>query len=200
MKKYFKRGIGTIIPIALVFWVLNMFYGWIDSIVVMLLPSSVVYAWWYVFPLTIALFILIELIGFIFSLPPFIWIKKKIETKIVNRVPYIKGIYNFGTELADSFMTDVKGDGEVIIIESGELCKTDGVMIGILMDSKNNLITLPTVPNPSNGFLLKTTNYEILGTIIGECMKILTSMGKLGGEKWLEKNKYKIKFKKEEDK
>lgn len=193
--KYFKIGIGILIPFAIVFGVLNWLYGIFSNIVISLLPSSLTYEWWYVIAFVIGLAIVIFLIGWIFSSFKIVrWIKKKFD-KLVNRVPLVGKIYDFGLELVDSFIADAKADGEVIIIESGEMCKTDGLMIGILADKKNNLITLPTVPNPSNGFLIKTTNYNILGTVIGDALKILTSMGRLGGDKWLLLNKDKMEIK-----
>ena len=191
--KYFKIGIGTLIPFVIVFYVLNLIYNLFNGVVLTLLPSSISYQWWFVFPVIIGLVIIIELIGFILSFFKLAkWSKKKFD-KLVDKVPFVGKLYNFGLELVDSFIADTKGDGEVIIIESGEMCKTDGVMIGVLMDKEHNIINLPTAPNPSNGFLIKTTNYNILGTVIGEMLKIVTSMGKLGGDKWLLLNKDKMK-------
>lgn len=191
--KYFKIGIGILVPFAIVFFVINWLYGTFSNIVISLLPSSMQYEWYYVIVFIVGLAVVIFLIGWIFSSFKIVkWIKKKFE-KLVDKVPLVGSLYSFGLELVDSFIADTKGDGEVIIIESGEMCQTDGMMIGVLTNQKYNLITLPTVPNPTNGFLIKTTNYNILGTVIGDMVKILTSMGRLGADKWLLKNQDKIK-------
>ena len=193
LSKYLKVGIGILVPFGIVFFVLNWLYGMFSDIVISLLPSTMTYEWYYVLVFIVGLAIIIILIGWAFSSFKLIkWFKRQFE-KLVNKVPLVGTVYNFGLELVDSFLADTKGDGEVVIIESGEMCKTDGMMIGILTNKENNLITLPTVPNPTNGFLIKTTNYNVLGIVIGDMVKILTSMGRLGADKWLKKNAHKIK-------
>ena len=181
MKKYFKIGIGTIIPTALVLWVLNIIYGFIDSIVVAVLPSSVEYQNWFVLPLIVALFILILLIGFIFSQFKIVrWGKKQFE-KLIKRVPVVGAIYKFGNEIVDSFVVDVNEDGDlqVIEIEFGGL-----LSLGVLTDEEHSLGFLLSAPSPVTGYVFKLPNYRKLDMTFMEAVKINTSLGKIGGNRW----------------
>ncbi len=183
MKKYFKIGIGTIIPTALVFMVLNWLYGWIDSIVVMILPNTMEYQWWYVFPFIVAIVILVFIIGVGFSfIRPIRWGKKQFE-KVVKRVPVVGAIYKFGNEIVDSFVTDVNEDGDlqVIEIEFGGL-----LSLGVLTDEEHSLGFLLSAPSPVTGYVFKLPNYRKLDMTFMEAVKINTSLGKIGGFAWTE--------------
>ena len=182
MKKYFKIGIGTIIPTALVLWVLNMLYGFIDKIVVAVLPSSVEYQVWFVLPLIVILFILIELVGFFFSHIRLVkWINKQFE-KLIKKVPIIGVIYEFGLEIVDSFITDNKLNGEKFVVE----IKYGGQKkIGLLSDEIMKIVFVPTAPNPMNGEVIKVDEYKIIAKMkVKDFFKLIGSLGSIGAEKW----------------
>ena len=182
MKKYFKIGIGTIVPVLLVIMVLWWLYNKVNDTVIALLPSQLDYQWWYVFVFIIILVVIIFLIGLLFSfIKPLKWVKKQFETKVINRIPYIRGIYKFGTEIVDSFITDVKDDGDlqVIEIEFGGLKS-----LGVLTDEKNSLGFLLSAPSPVTGYVFKIPSYKKLDMTFMEAVKINTSLGKIGGDKW----------------
>jgi len=182
MKKYFKIGIGTIVPVGLVIIVFTWLYSKVSDLVISVLPSSMSYEWYYVFPFILGIVIIIFLIGVVFSLiKPLKWAKKQIEEKVITRVPYVKGVYKFGTEIVDSFVTDVKEDGDlqVIEIEFGGL-----LSLGVLTDEEHSLGFLLSAPSPITGYVFKLPNYRKLDMTFMEAVKINTSLGKIGGKKW----------------
>jgi len=181
LSKYLKVGIGILTPFILVFMVLSWLYNSVSGVVIKLLPSTLSYEWWYVFVFIVGILIVILLLGVMFSQFKLVkWFKKKID-KLINRVPLLNKIYNFGLELADSFLADTKDDGEIIIVEVETAM---GKMLGMLTDPINNIITIPTTPNPTNGFLIQREDYKVVDLTIGEFLKIVGSMGKLGGVRW----------------
>ena len=183
--KYFKIGISILIPIALVFQVLSWFYNSLSGIVLKILPNSMTYEWWYVFVFVIGTIIAIFLIGFLFSfITPLRWAKNKIEEHIVNRIPVVNKVYNFGKEISDSFITDIKEDGDlqVIEIDFGGLKS-----LGVLTDEVNGLGFLLSAPSPITGFVFKLPNYKKIDMTFLEAVQINTSLGKIGGEKWVTK-------------
>lgn len=182
MKKHFKVGIGLIIPVLLVVMVLTWLYDKISNIVIQLLPNSLDYEWWFPFIFVIIIVFLIYMLGVTFSNISLLrWAKTKIEKKIINKVPGVKGIYSFGLEIVDSFVSDVKEDGnaQVVEIEFGGL-----KALGVLTDEKNSLGFLLSAPSPVTGFVFKLPNYKKIDMTFLEAVKINTSLGKVGGEKW----------------
>ena len=182
MKKYFKIGIGTIIPTALVLWVLNMLYGFIDKIVVAVLPSSVEYQVWFVLPLIVALFILILLIGFIFSQFKIVrWGKKQFE-KLVNKVPIVGTVYEFGNEIVDSFIVDAKLNGEKFVVE---VIVEGQKKIGLLSNEEMKIVFVPSWPNPMNGNGYKVDEYKVITKMtVKDFFKLVGSLGSIGAELW----------------
>jgi uncharacterized membrane protein len=182
MKKYFKLGIGTIVPIALVVMVLNWIYDLVNDIVIVILPKTINYEWWFVFPFIFIVVIIIFLIGIVFSfIRPLKWAKNKFESQVINRIPYIKGVYKFGTEIVDSFVTDVNDDGDLQVIE---ISFGEFKLLGVLTDEKNNVGFLISAPSPLTGIVIKLPNYRKLDMTFMEAVKINTSLGKIGTDKW----------------
>lgn len=182
MKKYFKLGLATIIPVLFVALILNWLYGIFNNLMLAVLPVSLGYQWWYAIVFVIALVVAIVLVGFFFSfIKPARWAKRKIEDILIKRIPLVNNIYSFGLEVSDALIEDGKFDGKIKVVETifaGELT------LGMLTDEKNNLIFIPTVPNPMNGFLIKKEDYKITKLSVEEMLKIYTSLGKIGGYKW----------------
>lgn len=179
--KYFKVGIGILIPFAIVFFVINWLYGIFNNLVISLLPSSLQYEWWYVIVFVIGLAIVIFLIGWVFSSFKIVrWVKKQFE-KLVKKVPIVGRLYNFGLDIVDSFISDVKEDGDlqVIEIEFGEFR-----LLGVLTDEKNDIGFLISAPSPLTGVVMKLPNYRKLDMTFMEAVQINTSLGKIGGNLW----------------
>lgn len=182
MKKHFKIGLATIVPIAFVLLVINWLYGTFNNIMLKVLPSSWGWQWWYVIVFVVALAAAIWIVGIIFSLlKPIQWMKRKFEEWIIARIPVVNKLYSFGLEISDALIEDGKFDGAIKVVET---LFAGQATLGLLTDEKNALVFVPTAPNPLNGFVFKAKEYHIVKMTVEEFIKMLTSLGKLGGDKW----------------
>lgn len=185
MKKYFKFGLGLLVPITLVvivgYWIYNLF----DNIAQIITPNTWGYEWWYPLVVLVGIIVAIFLLGLIFSIiTPLQWIKKQIEYAI-GKMPVLNKVYNFGKDISDSFITDINGDGDLQVVEvmfAGQL------HLGVISGSDENnvkVIFVPTAPNPLNGFVFKTNDYRIIPEFkFIEFIQLLASLGRTNGKKW----------------
>ena len=176
MKKYFKLGLATIIPIGFVALILNWIYGSMQSLMLLVLPDGWGYRWWYVFIFIVALFAALILLGALFSLiRPMRWFKKQFD-KAVNHIPFVNKIYTFGLEISDALIEDGKFDGKIKVVD----VKYAGLMTkGLLTNAQKNHVFIATAPNPMNGFVFITDEYKITDDTMEDYLKFLTSLGKL---------------------
>lgn len=182
MKKFFKIGLSLIIPIALVAQIVWWIYGLFDNLVRQFLPSTMEYHWWFAFIFILGLVILIILIGFIFSfISPLRWAKHKVEKYVIKKIPVIKNIYEFGEDISDSFLTDIKEDGDLQVIE---VDMGGFKLLGVLTDEKNSLGFILSAPSPLTGVVLKLPNWRKLEMTFVDAVKINTSLGKVNGGQW----------------
>lgn len=182
MKKFFKYGIGVLLPFALVAQIFWWLFGVFESFTLSILPASMQYHWWYSLVVVAAIIVAIFIIGVLFStLAPLRWIKEKIERYIINNIPGVNKIYKFGKEVSDSFISDIKEDGDLVVVE---VMFAGQKSLGALTDVKNNIVFIPTAPNPLNGFLVKTEDYVILNMTFMELVQALASLGKVNGSGW----------------
>jgi uncharacterized membrane protein len=182
MKKYFRAGLALLIPLALVYQVLIWIYRFSEGIVLDLIPASLGYQWWYPLVAIIGVAVIIFLIGLIFSwITPVRWVKKMIDKHILNKIPIINTIYKFGTDVSDSFISDIKQNGDLKIVE---LMFAGQPSLGVLTDEKNNIVFVPTAPNPLNGFIMRTKEYRVIDMTFTDLVKSLASLGRINGDKW----------------
>jgi uncharacterized membrane protein len=182
MKKYFKAGLALIVPIALVYQVLIWVYNFSEGLLLEIIPDSLGYQWWYTLVAILGVAVIIFLLGLTFTiLAPARWIKTKIDKYIIHKVPVVNTIYKFGTEVSDSFIADVKDDGDLQMVEVDF-----GVMkmMGVLTDAKNDLVFVISAPSPLTGFVIKTKNYKFVNMKFIDAVKINTSLGRVNGDKW----------------
>lgn len=182
MKRYFKVGIATIIPLLLIVqvftWLFNFSRDSIENIWGQELP------YYYVILGIVAVFTLIIFIGVIFTHIGFIKrIKKGIEIRIINRIPVVKTIYSFGNDIVDTFITDIKDDGDLIVIE---IDFGGFKALGVLTDPKNDLGFIISAPSPLTGIVMKLPNYRRLDMTFMDAVKINTSLGRINGNAWKE--------------
>ena len=84
-----------------------------------------------------------------------------------------------------------KEDGYLAVVE---VEKDGGLYLGVLTDSEHNTVFIPTAPNPTNGFLLRTTKYKVIEEMeYMEAMKFVTSIGRINGMKWKSNKKGELK-------
>jgi uncharacterized membrane protein len=107
--------------------------------------------------------------------------KTMIENKIIDRIPFVKNIYSFGNEIVDTFVTDIKDDGDFTVVE----VDFGGFKaLGVLTDKKNSIGFVISAPSPLTGVVLKLPNYTILDISFMDAVKINTSLGRINGDKW----------------
>jgi len=182
MKKYFKLGLGLLVPILLVIQVLVWAYNFFYNITIEYLPTSIEYQWWFVVIALFSALIFVLLIGVLFSfVAPLQWIKHQFDKNIINRIPVVNKIYNFGKDISDSFISDIKEDGDLQVVE----VDFGGVkMLGVLTDPKNNIVFVLSSPSPLTGFTFKTEKFKKLDISFMDAVQINTSLGRINGHKW----------------
>ena len=188
MKRYFKLGIAAIIPFVLVAWAINFGYSLFNDLLLMWLPETWGYQWWYVLLFIIALALVIFIIGFSLSfIKPLRWFKVKLEKWIIGRIPIVNKLYSFGLEISDALIEDGKLDGDIRVAETiHKGSKMLGLITHFDMEECWVIMFIPTCPNPLNGDYVKKEidEYTIMDMTIEDFTKITTSLGKLGAEKW----------------
>ncbi|MGB0417936.1 MAG: DUF502 domain-containing protein, partial [Acholeplasmataceae bacterium] len=182
MKKYFKLGLGLLIPILLVLQVLVWAYNFFYNITIEYLPETIEYQWWFVVIALLAAVIFVFIIGLLFSLfAPLRWMKQRFDKHVINRIPVVNKIYNFGKDISDSFISDIKEDGDLQVVE----VDFGGMkMLGVLTDPKNNIVFVLSSPSPLTGFTFKTEKYTKLDISFMDAVQINTSLGRINGHKW----------------
>jgi uncharacterized membrane protein len=181
IKEYLKYGLSIILPAGLVFAVGYFVYKQANLIFGKLSIGNIP-GWTVPILGLIAIFLLILTLGVIFkNLKVLRWIKSGVEKYIINNVPILNKIYNFGKEITDTFIADVKEDGDMTVVEV-----TMGTMkmMGLLTDVKNDLVFVVSAPSPLTGFVIKTKNYRILDMSYIDLIQINTSLGRISGSKW----------------
>lgn len=180
MKRYLKVGLGVVIPVALVLqiglWLISITQGFFESLLGFEL------AWWGVVLSALATVVLIIVLGFVVAHSKIIRdIRKFIEQQVIDKTPLVRPVYNFGKEVVDTFVTDIKGDGELTVIE---VDFGSFQALGVLTDEENGLGFLLSAPSPLTGFVFKLPKYRKLDMSFIEAAKINTSLGRVGGDKW----------------
>ena len=174
MKRYFKYGIGVSLPSILVLAFLWWVYDLFTKLTKTILPSSMTYKWWFPFVVLVGMVIILFLIGLITSLiKPVRWLIEQIEKRLIKRIPVVRTIYEFGSEVVEALLNDIKtGNKKVVKVEA-----FGSKMYGILMDEENKTVFAPTAPNPSNGFMFVDAVYEIADMTSMGVFKFVTSLG-----------------------
>ena len=182
MKKIFKYGLGLLLPIALVaqviWWIYNLFANLTKSI----LPVTMSYEWWYPCVVLVGIIVAIFLIGLLFKIiTPLKWLKDKFDKYIINHIPVVNKIYGFGREVSDSFITDIKEDGDLQVVE---VAFGGFKLLGVLTDERNSLGFILSAPSPLTGVVMKLPNYKKLDITFLDAVQINTSLGRINGSKW----------------
>lgn len=180
MKRYLKVGIGTLIPLALVAQVFIWIIGFSQNLIENTLGQSL--EWWGILAAIAGVVLILFLLGLMMTHIGFIkrW-KTKIERNIIERIPFVKNIYSFGRELVDTFITDIKEDGDFTVVE----VDFGGFKaLGVLTDAKNDLGFIISAPSPLTGVVLKLPNYRKLDMKFIDAVQINTSLGRINGDKW----------------
>ena len=176
--KYLKRGIATLIPLLLVIQVISFLTTFILDIYhqhfthldtsILLIGVAI-------------LFFTIFFLGYASThIKLFQRVKNHIDNNYIKKLPFIGTIYGFGNDVVSTFTNDVK-DNEMIVVE---IDMGGFKVLGVLTDKENNIGFLISAPSPLTGVVMKLPNYKILDITFIEAVKINSSLGRIGGDKW----------------
>lgn len=181
MSKYFKTGLALLIPVLLVLQVTVWVFNWTKSVIELFIPDI---QWWYVPISLLLIFGLVVLLGAIFAnIKIFAWAKEKVEDYIIDYIPIINKVYDFGREISSSFASDYEED-KLKVVE----VKLGGIkMMGVLTDPTRNTVFIVSAPSPLTGWVIRTKNYRILNMNFADLTQINTSLGRINGHRWEEK-------------
>jgi uncharacterized membrane protein len=170
MKKIFLSGIAVVVPFALTGWILITVFGSVNAWV-----DTYLQQW---FGFSFPGFGLLLLIGVTFaagvitrtSVGKFFY---NFINRIVFRVPLINKVYKLIKETVD-MITSKQAFKTVVRVE---FPKAGVTSIGFL--TNENTVFIPTTPNPTSGFLIKTDQYEIIDMSVEDALRFIVSMGTL---------------------
>lgn len=180
MKRYFRIGLGVIIPVALVLqvglWLVQVTNGFFNALL------GIELTWWGVLASLAITVALVAILGFIVAHSKLVRnIKAWVEKQIIERTPIVRPLYNFGKEVVDTFAGDLKSDKDLQVVE----VDFGGFKaLGVLTDEQNSIGFLLSAPSPLTGVVLKLPNYKKLDMTFVEAAKVNTSLGRVGGDKW----------------
>ncbi len=176
--KYLKRGIVTLIPLLLVIQVLVLISDFTLSTIERIMGE--------VNTVTILTIVgatagIIFILGLVVTHFKFIKrAKAYIEKNWISRIPFIGTVYSFGSDIVDTFTSDIK-ENEMTVVE---IDLGGFKALGVLTDKENEIGFLISAPSPLTGVVLKLPNYKILDITFVEAVKINSSLGRIGGGKW----------------
>jgi uncharacterized membrane protein len=187
LKTNMIRGLLAIIPLILSYFAVNFIYvvidkrvmGWIDQFIGFPIPGLGL----------ILVLIILYVLGIVASNV----IGKEffnIIERLTNRIPIIKTAYQVGKQIATTFsLPESQVFKQVILVD---YFKPDAWMIGFVTGSIVNNETneqflkvfLPTVPNPTSGFLvfIKENQMRTTTWTVEEGMRAIISGGIIGPE------------------
>jgi len=168
MKKLFLSGIAVVVPFALTGWVLitlfNTIDAWLETYLMMFLGFS--------FPgLGLLLVIAVTLVAGIIAQTSIGRFFYNLVNRIVFQVPIINKVYKLIKETVDVITTKQSFKTVVKV----EFPKSGVYSIGFL--TNENTVFIPTTPNPTSGFLIKTSDYEVLDMNVEDAVRYIISMG-----------------------
>jgi uncharacterized membrane protein len=177
--KYIRRGIITLIPLLLVIQVFIFLGNFSKNLFETFTGQDL--EWWMVGAGIASILILTFILGVILTHIRFVkrW-KERIERRILNRIPVAGSIYKFGSDIVETFASDVKGDDFIVI----EVDMGGFKLLGVLTDKENDLGFIISAPSPLTGVVMKLPNYKILDMKFADAVKINTSLGRINGDKW----------------
>jgi uncharacterized membrane protein len=174
MKKTFISGLAVVIPFAITIWVFVGVFGAIDNYINMYINQ------WFGFNfigLGVLLALAVTFISGIITRTRVGNLFYSLINKIIFKMPLISKIYKLAKETID-VVTTKQAFKTVVRVEFPR----DGVYsIGFL--TNDNLVFIPTVPNPTSGFLIETNKYEVLDMTVEEAVRRIVSMGTIKGDK-----------------
>lgn len=193
LKKYLISGILVVVPVVATVWVLKTLIVWLDGLIFSFIPTQIrpeTLIGYNIPGLGFVLTMLIVLIAGVFGR---MYIGRKfikLGDAIFARLPFGRAIYQATKQVLQSTLADNKQkERRVVLVEfpiNGTYAigfltgKWDSLPIGN-KTGERSMVFVPTVPNPTSGFLLVVSEDSIIPTNLSaeEASKILISGGLL---------------------
>jgi len=174
MKKYLISGIAVVVPLAFTAWVLLAVFGGIDSFINSYLDS------WFNFSfygLGLLLLVAAVFVTGVLTRTKLGSLFYNLGNKILYKIPLISKVYKLAKETVDVITTKQSFKTVVKV----EFPKTGVYSIGFL--TNENTVFIPTTPNPTSGFLIQTSKYEIIDMSAEDAIRYIVSMGTISNLK-----------------
>lgn len=170
MKKYLISGIAVVVPLAFTAWVLLAVFGGIDSFINSYLDSWFNFSFYGLGLLLLVAAVFVTGVLTRTKLGNFFY---SLGNKILYKIPLISKVYKLAKETVDVITTKQSFKTVVKV----EFPKTGVYSIGFL--TNENTVFIPTTPNPTSGFLIETTKYEVVDMNVEEAVRYIVSMGSI---------------------
>jgi uncharacterized membrane protein len=176
------RGLISLIPLVLTVSIVLILYNFIDRHIVTYINRV------FDFGIPGLGFVILIVFLYIIGIASTNLIGRKIEflvDKIFEKIPLVRITYQLGKQVAGSLSVSEKQTFKKAVLI--EYFKKDSWVIGFVMgdiqkkgtDEKLLKVFIPTVPNPTSGFLVFTSEKDVIdpGWSIEEAMKMVLSGG-----------------------
>ena len=186
-KMYIFRGLLAIIPLGLTIIVIRVIYVMIDRQIINALAKVIAYR----IP-GLGIILILILLYFLGLVTSNVLIRKFFQAfeNIFERLPLIKTTYQVGKQISTTLSLPERQVFKKVVLvnlfQPGQ--RGIGFVTGTVMDKKNQQallkIFIPTVPNPTSGFLVIMKESETIdpGWSVDEGMKTVISGGIIGPE------------------
>jgi uncharacterized membrane protein len=107
MKRYFRIGLGVIIPVALVLqiglWLVTITNWFFNALL------GIELTWWGVLASLLITVVAIAIVGFVVAHSKLVRNTKAwVEKQLIDKLPIVRPIYNFGKEVVETFGGDLR--------------------------------------------------------------------------------------------
>ena len=191
LKKYFLTGLLVVVPITMTLLVLRWLFRFINSLLINILPEVLRPEALYGIPVPgislVATLLLILLIG-VLAANIFGRSLVTFSEKLVDRIPYVKGVYTLFKQVSDTILKRDHGAfRKVVLIEYPRkgiwsvafvTGKSSGEVQRVTAENLVNVF-VPTTPNPTSGFyiLVPEDDLIVLKMTVEEAFKLIISGG-----------------------
>jgi len=191
LRKYFLTGLLVVVPIAMTILVVRWLVHFVDSLLMAVLPEALRPEVLYGLPVPgvglVATLLLILLIG-VLAANIFGRSLVTFSEKLVDRIPFVKGIYLLFKQVSDTVLNRDRGAfRKVVLIEYPRkgiwaVAFVTGVTKGEVQEiTEQRLVNIfvPTTPNPTSGFYILVPEGDMieLSMTVEEAFKLVISGG-----------------------
>ena len=191
LRKYFLTGLLVVVPIAMTVLVVRWLVHFVDSLLMAVLPEALRPEVLYGLPVPgvglVATLLLILLVG-VLAANIFGRSLVTFSEKLVDRIPFVKGIYLLFKQVSDTVLNRDRGAfRKVVLIEYPRkgiwaVAFVTGVTKGEVQQiTEQRLVNIfvPTTPNPTSGFYILVPEGDMieLSMTVEEAFKLVISGG-----------------------